>query len=160
VGRDTLDQRFRVDVGRADGGRSFVRVVDTVSGADRSQVGFNGETADAIARRLAGEILAEFPIKVSKIIECDIYRDGGSYSLCFYSDDNQWYEFFIPIKWSDGTIAYNTPILYFNSVNNHRVLRDFTWDEATEFLKPLSYDDHRFHELIEVVRLRGRFPDP
>jgi hypothetical protein len=157
--RDALDQRFRVDVGSAGGGRSFVRVVDTATGAERSQVGFNGESAEAIARRFASEILAEFPIKVSKIFGADIYRDGGSYSLGFYSDDEEWYEFFIPIIWEgDATVGYNTPVLYFNSVNHHRVLRDFTWDEAAEFLKPLSYDNHRFHELVEVVALRGCFP--
>ncbi len=97
---------------------------------------------------------------MSEIFGADICRDGGSYSLCFYSDDNEWYEFFIPIKWEgDATVGYNTPILYFNSVNQHRVLRDFTWDEAARFLKPLSYDNQRFNELVEVVRLRGRFPD-
>lgn len=159
MGRDVLDQRFKVDIGRADGG-TFVRVVDSITGENRTQVGFNGECAETIARRLATEILTDFPIKVNKIIGADIYRDGGSYSLCFYSDDNDWYEFFIPIKWEgDTSVRYHTPILYFNSVNDHRVLRDFTWDEAAEFLEPLSYESHRFHELREVVRRRGASRD-
>lgn len=59
MGRETLDERFRVDVGRADGGRSFVRVTDKSTGIDRTQVGFNGESAETIARRLAAEIMAD-----------------------------------------------------------------------------------------------------
>jgi len=56
MAREWLDDRYRIDIGRADGGRSFVRVIELSTGNSRTQVGFNGEPAAAIARRLATEI--------------------------------------------------------------------------------------------------------
>ncbi|MCA8987301.1 MAG: hypothetical protein KDA78_06655, partial [Planctomycetaceae bacterium] len=85
--------------------------------------------------------------------------DGGSYSLCFYSTDGDWYEFFIPIKF-DGDVAtgYETPRLYFHSFNDCNVVRTFTWEEAQQFVAPLSFDNARFHELVHIVQTRGHFP--
>ena len=54
---EPLSERYRVDVGRADGGRSFVRVTDLETGQHRTQVGFQGEASQVIARRLAAELL-------------------------------------------------------------------------------------------------------
>lgn len=58
---ESLDERFRVDVGRADNGQTFVRVVDVVTGRHREQIGLYGESTNAIATRLANEIGQELP---------------------------------------------------------------------------------------------------
>lgn len=34
-------------------------------------------------------------MRVEKIWDADIYRDGGSYGFCFDADDGHWYEFFL-----------------------------------------------------------------
>jgi hypothetical protein len=161
MSRETLSERFRVDIGRTDGGQSFVRVNDTLTGLSRTQVGLDGEPADAITRRLASQIVAESGslVHVDKIFMVDICRDGGSYSLCFYSTDGEWYEFFVPIKWDgDVAVAYETPRLYFRSVNDGNLVRTFAWEEAQQFVAPLQFDNSRFRELVDVLQNRGRFP--
>lgn len=51
------DHSIRMDVGRASGGRTFVRVVHLLTGRDRQQVGLDGETAEVVGRRLAKELM-------------------------------------------------------------------------------------------------------
>lgn len=159
---ESLGERFRVDIGRADGGRSFVRVNDTLTGLSRSQVGLEGEPTDVITRRLASQIVAESSslVIVDKIFMVEICRDGGSYSLCFYATDKEWYEFFVPIKWDgESTIGYEMPKLYFRSVNDGNMIRNFTWEEAQQFVSPLSFGNSRFDELVAVCQNQGRAPD-
>lgn len=57
--QNRVEERFRIDIGRADGGRSFVRVTDTTTGDSRIQVGLDGEPAEAVGQRLAAALLAD-----------------------------------------------------------------------------------------------------
>ena len=59
MSREPIDESLRMDIGRAGGGKSFVRVTDIATGINRTQVGFNGETAESIARRLAAAVLVD-----------------------------------------------------------------------------------------------------
>ncbi len=160
MSRGLLSERFHVDIGRADGGRSFIRITDTVTQVSRTHVGFDGESADVIARRLASQIIAEsnVPVVVGRIFNADICRDGGSYSMGFYSTDGEWYEFFVPIKWDgDATDGYDLPKLYFRSVNDRNVIHSFTWEEAQQFLAPHRFPGSRFDELVAICQNQGRF---
>jgi len=60
------DETLRMDVGHAEGGRTFVRVVHLPTGAEKTQVGLKGETADVVGRRLAKALMQE--------IECEFKR--------------------------------------------------------------------------------------
>ncbi len=98
-------------------------------------------------------------MKVERIFNADIYRDGGSYGFCFDSDDGHWYEFFIRIHyWSDPNEprSYDPPVIYFEGCNKRQVAERMTWEEAKAFLEPLHFDDDRFQELVEIVRNEGR----
>ena len=53
------DETFRIDVGRAEGGRTFVRVVHLPTGVEKTQVGLKGETAEVVGRRLAEALMQE-----------------------------------------------------------------------------------------------------
>lgn len=53
---ESFDEDFRVDVGRADGGRTFVRVVHLPTGRERTVVGLDGRTARENADELAFEL--------------------------------------------------------------------------------------------------------
>jgi hypothetical protein len=50
---------FRVDVGRADKGQTFVRVVHVPSGKQKVVVGLKGSTSQEIALRLTKELAGE-----------------------------------------------------------------------------------------------------
>lgn len=50
-----------MDVGRADGGRTFVRVIHLPTGQERTQVGLNGEPVEVVGKRLAQELLCLCP---------------------------------------------------------------------------------------------------
>jgi hypothetical protein len=50
---------FRVDVGRADGGRTFVRVVHLPTGKDRVLVGLDGSDPEEVALQLTKELAIE-----------------------------------------------------------------------------------------------------
>ena len=50
---------FRVDVGRADGGRTFVRVVHLPTGKDRLLVGLDGADPEEVALQLTKELSSE-----------------------------------------------------------------------------------------------------
>jgi hypothetical protein len=100
-------------------------------------------------------------LNVTRIFSVDICRDGGSYSLCFYSSDNEWYEFFVPIKWDgDRTIGYDLPRIYRRSVNDGYCIRCFTWGEAEQFVLPLRFDSPRFDQLVAIILRCGHLPDP
>lgn len=52
-------------------------------------------------------------ILAREIIAADISRDGGSYSLCFYTGDRQWNEFCLPDRFEgDVVVGYDEPLLY------------------------------------------------
>ena len=50
---------FRVDVGRADRGRTFVRVVHLPTGKDRILIGLEGADPAEVARQLTRELESE-----------------------------------------------------------------------------------------------------
>ncbi len=52
-------QEFRIDIGRADQGRTFVRVVHMPSGKERIQVGLDGSTTSAVSEQLMKEVAKE-----------------------------------------------------------------------------------------------------
>ena len=92
-------------------------------------------------------------IEVREIFNADIYRDGGSLSFCFYSGNDDWYEFFLPTRpQNDG---YHAPKLFHHSVNDGSPLHEFSWDEALEFVTPLEFDNPRFRQLVTAVRNKG-----
>ena len=95
-------------------------------------------------------------IEVKEIFSADIYRDGGSRSFCFHGNDGEWYEFFMPIRRRNGKWdGYCEPKLYLRSMNDGNSVRDFTWDDAIEFVHSLKFDNDRFHELVSAVQQRG-----
>lgn len=55
---DFLDE-FEIHIGRADKGRTFVRVIHTPSNKKRIMVGIGHSDANTVAEKLAREILAE-----------------------------------------------------------------------------------------------------
>ncbi len=50
---------FRLDIGRADKGRTFVRVVHLPSGKERIIVGLEGDDPHEVGKRLTAELQAE-----------------------------------------------------------------------------------------------------
>ena len=56
---------FRVDVGRADKGRTFIRVVHLPSGKERVLVGLDQEDPQAVAKRLIEEIRHELALAMA-----------------------------------------------------------------------------------------------
>jgi hypothetical protein len=53
---------FRIDIGRADKGRTFVRVVHLQSGKERTVIGLDGCEPTAVAERLQNELREELGI--------------------------------------------------------------------------------------------------
>ena len=97
------------------------------------------------------------PVTVVEIFNADIYRDGGSRCFCFHSDDDNWYEFHLPVERCNGDIVgYSEPVLYLNSVNDQNVIQQFSWDQAREFVSGLHFDNERFRELVDVVLKCGK----
>ena len=56
---ESLSEDFRVDVGRANNGRTFLRVVHLPSGRNKQIVGLCGRTARDVADELARRLLQE-----------------------------------------------------------------------------------------------------
>jgi hypothetical protein len=54
-----MEEEFRLDIGRADKGRTFVRVVHIASRKERIQVGLEGSDPHDIAKRLTAELRKE-----------------------------------------------------------------------------------------------------
>jgi hypothetical protein len=59
----TIPSDFRVDVGRADRGRTFVRVLHVPTGKDRTLVGIGGDDPTDVAFKLAEELAKEVGVK-------------------------------------------------------------------------------------------------
>ena len=96
---------------------------------------------------------------VVEIFNADIYRDGGSRSFCYHSDDGNWYEFHVRVLHRRFVVTgYAEPVLYLKSVNDRNVVHELSWDEAIDFVDQLEYDNQRFRELLEVVGRRGQVP--
>jgi hypothetical protein len=55
----TKPEDFRVDIGRADKGKTFVRVVHVPSGKERHLVGLGHENTHDVTRRLIEELITE-----------------------------------------------------------------------------------------------------
>jgi len=95
-------------------------------------------------------------IEVKEIFSADMYRDGGSRSFCFHGNGGEWYEFFMEIRRRNGQWdGYCEPKLYLQSMNHGNAVREFTWDDAIEFVDSLEFDNERFNELVAVVQRRG-----
>ncbi|MEZ5429155.1 MAG: hypothetical protein R2747_23110 [Pyrinomonadaceae bacterium] len=98
-------------------------------------------------------------MKVEKIWEADVYRDGGSYGFCFDSDDGNWYEFFIQTKAFEQSASdddYYPPVIYLEGCNSKKVVKEFSWREAQKYVASLKYDNQRFRELVEIVNNNGK----
>lgn len=94
---------------------------------------------------------------VVEIFTADIYRDGGSRCFCYHSDNGNWYEFHVRIRFDGESLThYDPPVLYLNSVNDGNPVREFSWDEAVNFVSDLAFDHPRFAELVEVVSNHGK----
>ena len=50
---------FRVDYGRVEGGRTFIRVVHLPTGKERIQVGLGSDDSRELVRRFVNQIRAE-----------------------------------------------------------------------------------------------------
>ena len=59
----TIPDDYRVDVGRADRGRTFVRVVHVPTGKDRTLVGIGKTDVDEVAFKLAKELAKEIGVQ-------------------------------------------------------------------------------------------------
>jgi hypothetical protein len=57
--KKTIPSDYRVDVGRADRGRTFVRVVHVPTGKDRTLIGIGEADVDEVAAKLAKELAKE-----------------------------------------------------------------------------------------------------
>jgi len=99
-------------------------------------------------------------MKVVKIWDADMYRDGGSYGFCFYTDDGQWYEFFLrTAAFDEGLVtSHQAPVIYLEGCNSGRLVQHLSWGEAQDFMQHLSYDNERFTELVQIVANEGRKP--
>ena len=95
-------------------------------------------------------------MQVERVWGADICRDGGSYSLCFDSNDGRWYELFLKTRAFEGAgPSHDAPVIYLGSANDGRVVRSLTWQEAKSFVAPLSFDGPRFQELRLVIETEG-----
>ena len=96
-------------------------------------------------------------MNVKEIFNADIYRDGGSYGFCFYSNNGSWYEFFIQrdLRGVSG-VDYFPPQIYLEGCNSKNVITQLSWTQGKEFIKPLKYDNDRFAELTEIVNNNGQ----
>lgn len=89
-------------------------------------------------------------MKVTKVFSVDVCRDGGSYSLSFESNDNQWYELFVQIKALESR-QYLAPAIYKGGKNSGQHIQTLTWDKAKLFLESVKYHSARFNELKQIV---------
>jgi hypothetical protein len=95
-------------------------------------------------------------MQVQRVWGADICRDGGSYSLCFDSNDGLWYELFLKTRAFDQTgPSHEAPVIYRGSSNDGQVVLSLTWAEAKKFVAPLSFDGSRFEELLRVIETEG-----
>lgn len=98
-------------------------------------------------------------MQVKRIVDADIYRDGGSYGFTFYADDGRCYEFFLQTRAFEEPRAeesHQPPTIYAESVNDGKPVRQLTWSEARSFVAPLRCDFERFLELVAVVMSEGK----
>ena len=98
-------------------------------------------------------------MKVVEIWNTEYYRDGGSYGFNFDSDDGNEYEFYMQVEYSkdeSAVIGYKTPVLYYQETTKLELVKEFSWDQAKEYVSSLKYDDERFYELVEIINNRGK----
>ncbi|MEY4563927.1 MAG: hypothetical protein RLZZ618_3204 [Pseudomonadota bacterium] len=100
---------------------------------------------------------ADLPV-VKNILGVDICRDGGSYSLCFDSDDGRWYEFFLKTRAFDpvAIASHEPPAVYCKGSDDGQLVRNLSWVEGMAFVAQLSFDNERFRELVEILVTEGR----
>lgn len=95
-------------------------------------------------------------MKVQRVWGADICRDGGSYSLCFDSDDGHWYELFLKIRAFEGAgPSHEPPVIYRGSANDGHAVQSLSWHEAKAFVAPMSFEGNRFDELRRVIDTEG-----
>jgi hypothetical protein len=58
---------FRVDIGRADRGRTFVRVIHVPTGKQKIAVGLDGLEPNAVAQRLERELREELASSITHL---------------------------------------------------------------------------------------------
>lgn len=98
-------------------------------------------------------------MQVKRIVDADMYRDGGSYGFTFYADDGRCYEFFLATRAFEeprSEQSHRPPAIYAESVNDAKLVQQLTWGEARVFVAPLSFAGSRFAELVAVVLREGR----
>ncbi len=59
----TISSDYRVDVGRVNGGRTFVRVLHIPTGKERTRVGLSGANSNEVSFQLTQEIANEIDKK-------------------------------------------------------------------------------------------------
>jgi hypothetical protein len=95
-------------------------------------------------------------MRVQRVWGADICRDGGSYSLCFDSDDGRWYELFLKTRaFEQFGPSHEPPVIYLGSADDGHAVQALTWQEAKAFIAPLSFEGARFAELRRVVDTEG-----
>lgn len=107
------------------------------------------------ARQICGVMCERKIMEVTKIIGVDVCRDGGSYSLSFESNDNEWYELFVQVK-GIGSNEYLEPAIYRGGANDGQLVQKLSWLNTKEFLKPLKHENKRFQELVKIVENNGK----
>lgn len=95
-------------------------------------------------------------MRVQRVWAVDICRDGGSYSVCFDSDDGHWYELFLKTRAFTGSgPTHEPPVIYRGSANDHKALRALSWQEAKAFVASMSFEGNRFEELRRIIDAEG-----
>lgn len=95
-------------------------------------------------------------MQVQRVWGADICRDGGSYSLCFDSDDGRWYEFFLKTRaFEQSGPSHEPPVIYLGSVNEGHAVQSMNWQEAKAFVAPLSFEGARFAEIRRIIETKG-----
>ena len=95
-------------------------------------------------------------MRVQRVWGADICRDGGSYSLCFDSDDGHWYELFLKTRAFEGAgPSHEPPVICRDGANDGHAVQSLSWQEAKAFVAPMSFEGNRFEELRRVIDTEG-----
>ena len=91
-------------------------------------------------------------MKVTEIWNAEYYRDSGSYSFSFVSDDDEEYEFISQVADTDSEEkSYKSPVIFWQDCNSGRIFRELNWIEAKSFIEPLEYENEIFHEFKRLI---------
>lgn len=100
---------------------------------------------------LLGEFKPVFPTFA------DIYRDGASYGLGFKSCDGEKYELHLKVVADSPPDCkrYYEPLIFRGRCRSQDVLAHPSWQETSEFLKDINFENERFVELKWIVENKG-----